>query len=397
MARKIEKLTAEQEEELPRFRQRYLDIACGGRIDRDVLQGRLNQAYALIGKPAPALFIFDSPAACMLAIKIFKMGEKGLSQLRSQLASQLRSQLDSQLRSQLASQLDSQLDSQLASQLYSQLRSQLDSQLDSQLYSQLRSQLASQLRSQLDSQLRSQLASQLYSQLRSQLDSQLYSQLASQLDSQHLWEGGYLWGHIDLPWLAYYRFGQNIGVKYDADTSNRLDIMEGISMQCGYWWPFEGLVIASEKPVSTRWDGEGRLHCETGAAVEWADGYALHSWRGLAIPEEWIKEGPPPAVEIMRIENIEQRRIAAEMRGWANILPTLPGAKMIDRHPNPQVGELWEADLPDNGPERFLQVVCGTGRTFAIPVGMEFGTAREANAATYGIAPQILDQLEIRT
>lgn len=32
---KIMKLTAEQEAELPRFRQHYLDIACGGgRIER---------------------------------------------------------------------------------------------------------------------------------------------------------------------------------------------------------------------------------------------------------------------------------------------------------------------------------------------------------------------------
>ena len=405
--KKIEKLTPEQEAELPAFRQRYLHIACGGgRIDRDTLQGHLTAAYAMIGKPAPALFIFDSPAACMLALKIFKMPKE--SQLRSQLRSQLESQLWSQLGSQLESQLGSQLRSQLESQLWSQLRSQLWSQLGSQLRSQLWSQLWNQLWSQLGSQLESQLGSQLWSQLRSQLGSQLWSQLwsqlgsqlgsqlRSQLRSQNIYDSNYLWGSQDLYWLAFYRFAQSIGVKYSKKDAKALDIMEGISTQCEWWFPYDGIVIASERPTSVRWDGERRLHCETGPAVEYADGYELYSWRGISIPAEWVKHGPPASKDIMRIENTEQRRIAAEMRGWHNILPEI-GAILIDAHANPQVGELWQADLPDNGPERFLKVQCGTGRTFAIPVGMEFATAREANAATYGIAPQILDQLEIRT
>ena len=99
----------------------------------------------------------------------------------------------------------------------------------------------------------------------------------------------------------------------------------------------------------------------------------------------------------MRIENTELRRIACEMRGWHNILPMLPKSRMLDKHPNPQVGELWEAELPDHGMEGFLKVVCGTGRIFVMPVGRDFKTARDANAATYGIAPQILDNLQFRT
>ena len=385
--KKIEKLTPEQEAELPAFRQRYLEIACGGgRIDRDTLQGHLNAAYALIGKPEPALFIFDSPAACMLALKIFKMPKE----------SQLRSQLESQLWSQLWSQLRSQLWSQLRSQLWSQLWSQLGSQLESQLWSQLWSQLRSQLGSQLWSQLWSQLESQLWSQLESQLESQLGSQLESQLRSQNIYDSNYLWGSQDLYWLALYRFCQTIGVKYPKKDAATLDLMEGISSQCEWWFPYDGIVIASERPRTVRWDGERRLHCEAGPAVEYADGYSLYSWRGISIPADWIEKGPPASKDIMRIDNTEQRRIACEMRGWHNILPDI-GAILIDKHKNPQVGELWQADLPDNGPERFLKVECGTGRTFAIPVGMDFATAREANAATYGIAPQILDQLEIRT
>ena len=306
---KIKKLTPEQEAELPKFRQKYLDIACNGsRINRNELESALADAYDIIGKPAPKVFIFDSPAACMLAIKIFQMGDESMSQL--------------------------------------------------------------------------------YSQLSSQLSSQLYS--------QKIYNSNYLLGSHNLYWIAYYRFALDIGITVPEEVSNNLDIIKRISSQCEWWWPFENIVIVSEKPTMVKWDGENRLHNETGPAVEYADGYSLYSWRGIAIPENWIADGPPESKDIMRIENIEQRRIACEMRGWHNILPDI-GAVLIDKHKNPQVGELWEADLPDNGLERFLKVECGTGRTFAIPVGMEYNTAREANAGTYGIAPQILDMLELRT
>lgn len=322
--KKIERLTPEQEAELPRFRQQMLDIACGGaRADRVSLHAALTDAYAEIDRPAPRLFIFDSPAACMVAIQIFQMGSSPSLKLGD--------------------------------------------------------------------------GAQLGAQLRAQLCGQLYAQLRDQLGDQRIWDHRFLWGSQDLYWIAWGQFAEHIGVKLTDVQSKRLDTMARISRQCEWWWPFENAVIASQRPTTVRWDGEGRLHCETGPAVEYADGYAMHAWRGLRIPGEWINDGPPAAAEIMRLENTEQRRIACEMRGWHNILPTLPGAKLIDRHPNPQVGELWEADLPDNGPERFLQVRCGTGRTFALPVGMQFRTAREANAATYGIAPQVLDNLQFRT
>ena len=334
---KIEKLTPEQEAELPRFRKEYLDIACGGaRADRDALQSALDDAYAVIGKSPPKLFIFDSPAACMLAIKIFEIGSLERFKLGDQLGDQLRGQLGDQFGDQLGDQF------------------------------------GGQLRDQLQGQLRDQLGGQL------------------------IYNPHYLWGSQDLYWIAWGKFAEKIGVKLKPETSRNLDIMDRIGRQCEWWWPCGNMVIVSQRPVTVRWDGENRLHCENGPAVEYADGYAVYAWRGLRIPGGWITDAPPPAAEIMRLENTEQRRIACEMRGWHNILPEL-GAKLIDSHPNPQVGELWEANLPDNGPERFLKVQCGTGRTFAMPVGMEFATAREANAATYGISPQILDNLQFRT
>lgn len=274
---KITKLTPEQEAELPRFRQRYLDLACNGtRIDRPQLEAALTDAYAVIGKPAPRLFIFDSPAACMLALKIF------------------------------------------------------------------------------------------------------------------------LGGSQDLYWIAWARFAQQIGVKLKADTDHRLGIMERIGTQCEWWWPYDNMVVACEKPLSVRWDDQRRLHAEGRAAVEYADGYSLFAWHGVTVPEKWITEKAITPHEALTWSNMEQRRAACEILGWATILDKLKG-RTVDANANPEIGELIRVTIPDIGEEQFLRVRCGTGRVFALPVPPEMKTAAQANAWTYGFDNPDDYQLEIRT
>jgi hypothetical protein len=95
-------------------------------------------------------------------------------------------------------------------------------------------------------------------------------------------------------------------------------------------------------------------------------------------------------------ENIEQRRCAAEIVGWAKILDEL-SAKIIDEDDDPEIGTLVEVDIPDIGKERFLKVQCGTGRTFAIPVPPEMSTAISAQAWTFGIELKDFKIPEVRT
>ena len=331
----IEKLTPEQEAELPRFRQRYLDLACNGkRIDREALEGALVDAYAVIGKPAPKLFIFDSPAACMLALKIFELPREDF--------------------------------------------------------------LKNSLWDQLGDQLWDQLGDQLWDQLGDQLRDQLWDQLGDQLGGQNLWNGNFLWGSQDLYWIAWARFAQRIGVKLKADTDKRLGIMERIGEQCEWWWPYESIVVACEKPLSVRWDDQRRLHGEGRAAVEYADGYSLFAWHGVSVPEKWITEKAITPHEALTWENMEQRRAACEILGWASILDQLKG-KTIDKHANPEIGELIRVRIPDIGEEQFLRVRCGTGREFAIPVPPNMKSAAQANAWTYGFDNPTDYQLEVRT
>ena len=70
---------------------------------------------------------------------------------------------------------------------------------------------------------------------------------------------------------------------------------------------------------------------------------------------------------------------------------------VVDEDGDPEIGTLLEVDLPDIGKEKFLKVLCGTGRTFALPVPPEMKTALEAQSWTWSIDEKDFFKPEIRT
>lgn len=203
------------------------------------------------------------------------------------------------------------------------------------------------------------------------------------------WNGGNMWsGHV-----AYLSFFRHVA-KLDLDYSKWAHY-ETLA-HFGPRFMHKRFCIISDRPEALKLGENNRPHCETGPSHRWRDGFELYYWRGLRIPAEWVrnKETLDPMTAITW-PNIEQRRAAAELIGWANVLKKLD-AKTVDKDENPQVGTLLEVELPDSGKERFLQVLCATGRIFALPVPRSCGTALEANAATFGLKPEELN-IEVRT
>jgi len=363
---KITKLTAAQEARLVEFREEWRQIGlCCDPADFDAGDEVIRGFYKRLGKDAPIILHFSSPAMCELAVNF--------------VFAALKDGGDSQLRSQL----DSQLGSQLRSQLYIQLYSQLDSQLGSQLYSQLDSQLYIQLRSQL----RSQLGSQLYSQLDSQLGSLKSYFLTNRWGSQH-------W----CSWEAFYLFGHEIGVQYKAENIALLLEWARLSKSVGWWAPWDGICFVSDRPRRVQFDAENRLHCETGKAVEYSDSWGVSAWHGTRVPDEWITDRASLTAKIaLTQENLELRRAAIEIVGWHNVLREL-GATVVDEDENPEHGTLVEVQLPDlPRRSRFIHVQCGTGREFAIGVPNECQTVFEAQAWMAGMPVSKFQYPTIRT
>jgi hypothetical protein len=179
-------------------------------------------------------------------------------------------------------------------------------------------------------------------------------------------------------------------------TLERFEIDEILAKNCGWVWWHENVLAISDRPNLLKRDDAGRLHGETGPSIAYRDGWALHHWHGTAIPAEWVTTKKPTPQEALQWENVEQRRAACEILGWAQILSELD-AKVINKDDDEHIGTLLEVNLPDSGPERFLSVRCGTQRLFALPVPRECSTASEANLWTYGLPNDVSLLPEVRT
>lgn len=203
-----------------------------------------------------------------------------------------------------------------------------------------------------------------------------------------------MFGNQEAGWLSFYNF-------FEEQCGIEFPVLEGLmrlSYSSGWVTVFDEWACIQDKPLHIKFDDQNRLHCENGPAIEYGDGTVVYAWHGVSVPDAWIadKENALTAEIALTWENIEQRRAACEILGWAKVLEKL-NARVVDADEDPQIGTLLRVDIPEIGEEQFLKVQCGTGRTFAIPVPPTVKTALEANAWTYGMDPEQLRDLEVRT
>lgn len=202
------------------------------------------------------------------------------------------------------------------------------------------------------------------------------------------------YGSHDANWLSFYQYFKDV---CGINECGALDGLIELAECCGWLSMFENAVVFQDRPEVIKFDDQGRLHCEDGPSIAYRDGLKVYSWHGTSVPKDWIEnKGTLSPETALTWANVEQRRAACEILGWATVLRKL-NARVIDCDDDPQIGTLVEVDIPDIGKERFIKVICGTGREFAIPVPPDMKTALEANAWTYGLDGDVLKQLEIRT
>lgn len=154
--------------------------------------------------------------------------------------------------------------------------------------------------------------------------------------------------------------------------------------------------VVSDFPELILTDNENRPHAEHGPSHKWRDGWKLYHWHGHRIPEEWIENREMLTAEFaLKQTNVEDRRVACEIIGWANIIDQLNPA-VIDKDNDPEVGSLVEVML-EGVATKFLMVRCGTGRDFALPVDDGCNTAFEAQAWIHDTPADEFVMPEIRT
>ncbi len=259
-------------------------------------------------------------------------------------------------------------------------------------------------------------ASSLYSSLRSSLDSSLDSSLYSSLDSDQLrLNYSYLWGQTEAYWIAFYQVPEQLGiVTYTPEDSRRLNLWADIARSCGWWWPYDGLCIISERPSQVHtepWangrDGAVRLHSETGPALAFRDGWAVHSWHGTRVPAGLVEGDGWTTAQILAEENQEIRRCAIERIGWDRFVDRAQLARVGDAVPDPgnPGNTIALYDIPEQLYDEPVRVLLatngsierdGTRRRFGLTVPADISDPVEAAAWTYGWTAGQYRQLEVR-
>lgn len=202
-------------------------------------------------------------------------------------------------------------------------------------------------------------------------------------------------GQHDAPWLAAVA-----GPGAATDGPAGQDTAEGdaaagevagpaaVARTAGWWWPYERVAILSERPVELHRDEAGRLDRGDGPALAYPDGFALHAWRGMPVPAEFLRQlSELTAARIRAEENAELRRVMLEHYGYDRYLAE-SGAQPVHRD---ETGVLWRIELPDDEPVVMVEVVNstpepdGTHRTYWLRVPPRTRTAREGVAWTFGL------------
>ena len=107
-------------------------------------------------------------------------------------------------------------------------------------------------------------------------------------------------------------------------------IME-LSRYCSWFSAHETTVVFQDRALEIHLDGERRLHCTTGPALAYADGWKAWALHGVRC-EQWIVETPAEEMDPKRLFEITNAQVRAEFVRKVGIerLVAKMGAKTVD-------------------------------------------------------------------
>jgi hypothetical protein len=183
----------------------------------------------------------------------------------------------------------------------------------------------------------------------------------------------------------------------DGDAGPGMRGVRLIAVSAGWLVPHERACWLSLRPDVLSADKYGRLHCGSGPALRYGDGWTLYAWKGTPVPA-WI---------IARPERITLRWIDAQIdpRMRHAMIDIFTPARFIasggaDRAGSDETGTLWKRKWSHRGVviDSWAAVETAAEKGIFRCVPTELGTPREAFAWLFGPGrPVVLtDLLEMR-
>ena len=265
--KKIEQLTRTQEKQMRIVREKWLKLFFSGKkINRPKAKRYIEWLYSEAKLKKPAVVFLESPFGIQYGANLIKkiFGEK----------------------------------KEVSDQVYGQVSDQVRDEVSDQVYDQVRD------------QVRDQVSDQVYGQV----SGQVRDEVSGQVKKENLEFFNWAWTGLawDSEWLSFYDFFQKIGIKYKEKRFKEYIKIAETGIYDAIF--LEGIVLLASLPSKVHRNKEGRLHCETGPAIEWRDGYKLWYLNGVVIQPELFNKIPAmTAEEVLGIENSEIRRVVFEV------------------------------------------------------------------------------------
>jgi hypothetical protein len=249
------------------------------------------------------------------------------SNVVSNVESNVWSNVRSNVRSNVVSNVWSNVESNVGSNVWSNVVSNV-SNVRSNVESNVESNVWSNVESNVESNVWSNVESNVWSNVESNVESNVWSNVES-----NVWSGirNYRSGQFWASWFAYVTFFRDV-CGWENQTLDAFALDEALGLNCGWVWWHDDVVAISDRPHRLRRDNVGRLHNDSGAAIEYRDGWGVCAWHGYRLPEthEWIVRDRDKlsATAIDNEGNAELRRIMLEAFGFDRYLGER-GAKEI--------------------------------------------------------------------
>jgi hypothetical protein len=184
-----------------------------------------------------------------------------------------------------------------------------------------------------------------------------------------------------------------------------------LAQSAGSALPHRHICWVSERHNILHRDDRGRLHCDTGPAVAYPDGWAIYAVHGVRVPDDVIER--PDTITTAAIDSesnaevrrvmIERYRHGEEVSGAAAYIRDA-GGERLDH--NERYGTLWRREFrkDEEGsveePIVMVEVLNstpepdGSRKRYWLRVPPSMTTAREAVAWTFGLSGREYDPLK---
>lgn len=231
---------------------------------------------------------------------------------------------------------------------------QIQSQVSSQVRGQIERQIVKPVNDRILSQLQHQICDQVYGPIGGPLQSQSRHQISRSVQRQIVsawaqYRGCQLW----VAWYAYVTFLRDVcGWEDESLTAFAFD--EQLARSAGWTWWSEEVCAISDRPCAIARNERGQLHCTTGPALEYRDGWGVWAYHGVRVTEQIVMNPETLTKEQIASErNAQVRQVMVERIGIERVCQMFH-AKVLDMQGTYQ---LLDLDLGDGLRRPYLKML----------------------------------------